>query len=491
MSNHDDTRLTCDDVRSLAFDARSSDDREAAVTGERRAGFDRHLEDCSECRAYVGQIDGMLESAAEADPADWASDGADEAFDAIMDQVDGESGGDDALADGGSSVSFQPQSYYAVAGLAAGILLTLTGFFLWGSLGPSATAPDSPTMSRSGEEGRTASAGAAPDENTSEESAPDEAGLDRELGKLAGGDSPAEGVDIYATPDASWELTGREPVTVRLDAGTILVEYLPDGAEGMRVQTRDTQIRVTGTVFYVTTDGAWTSAGVAEGRVDVEVPGRDQPIAVEAGQRLGAGYQLESLSDRARAAIDAHVDLEKHRSTLETMESSDSSGSDEAPDRESGGELAAVPSSPDRAPEDNRPDDRSTESAPSKTKPSERRATEGERPALPDRVAELRRQARAAMNRRDFAAAVRHYESMLDRLPNGHDAIPSVHLDVARIYLRNLDRPKAAARHLRTFVTRWPDDPAAKSARDEFCRIATELGRDDPLCTTPTDSDQK
>lgn len=485
MSDRDDDRLTCDDVRSLAFDARASDDREAEVNGERRAAFDRHLEECSTCRAYVGRIDGMLGSAAEADPADWASEDADETFDAVMDRLERDAGDDDGPADGGAAVEFWPRRYYAAAGLAAGILLTVAGFFAWRSAGTGADAggPAPPTQTRTSEAGEEGSEPTSDEESTSDSDPGDGPGLDR----LAAAEEDARDLEVYASPEATWAITDRDPVTVRLDAGTILVEYLPSGAEKMRVRTRDAEIRVTGTVFYVASDGAWTSTGVAEGSVEVDVPERDSPIGVETGQRLGSDYQIASMSDREREAIETHVDLERHRAELASVRSGDgedAGGVEESSEPKGKGEAAA-PGRPsgNRATDEDPSERRGEEPAPEKTKSSEIGARdEREGPDLPARVAELRRQARAAMERKDFEAAARKYEAMLDRLPEGHAAVPSVHLDVARVYLRYLERPAAAADHLRTFVTRWPDDPAAESARGELCRIAADRGRDESMC---------
>lgn len=488
MSNQDDTRLTCDDVRSLAFDARASDDRESGLSDEYRAGFDRHLDDCSECRAYLGQLDGMLAGAAEADPADWADDEPDEAFDAIMDQVD-ERDADGEDADDEATVTFLPRSYYAAAGLAAGILLSVVGFVAWQGLESGPQRPGSGSAgvagATGGEDDRPTPPGA--EEGPGQTSPDGPAGSGRDLDRLARAERSERGIDIYASPGAAWAFTDRDPATVRLDAGTILVEYLPEGTEALRVKTDDTTVRVTGTVFYVSTDGGSTTTGVAEGSVEVDAADRETSIAVGAGERLGADREVEPMSDEERASIASHIDLKRHRETLDSEASpSEKSGasapSTAEPDESSTGgtnsdEATSTPgeTSSDRAPDE--------ESAPAKSKPTaDRKGGADRRPDLPGDVADLRQQARRAMSRKDFATAARKYESMLDDLPDGHGAVPSVHLDVARLYLRHLERPEAAADHLRTFVTGWPDDPAAASAREELCRISSDLGRAEPLC---------
>jgi len=473
MSNRDDTRLSCDDVRSLAFDARATDAREAKVTGERRARFDRHLEDCSACREYVDRVDGMLGHAAEADPADWASREDDEAFDAIVEAVDRQDDGGEAPADGGAAVEFWPRSYHAAAGLAAGIALTVAGFLAWRHLGPGAdsTGPAASGPTQVAEDNESPATGANQDRDQSPESA-----HAADLDELSESDEVEEGVEVHASPGASWEITDRDPVTVRLDAGTLLVEYLPTGSGRMRVRTRDTEFRVTGTVFYVATDGVWSSAGVAEGSVEVDVPERNSLVELEAGQRLGADYRVEPMSDRERESIDARVDLERHRAELKSIVAA-------APEPEGAGDRAPSRERSEQPVESSTDDSPTGESPPQRTKsPEQTGPSGGERPDLPDPVAERRRQARAAMERRDFEQAARKYEAMLDELPDDHEATPSVHLDVARVYLHYLDRPKAAAGYLRTFVRRWPDDPAAESARDELCRIAGETDDDESLC---------
>ncbi|MFT5357201.1 MAG: ferric-dicitrate binding protein FerR (iron transport regulator)/TolA-binding protein [Polyangiales bacterium] len=74
---------------------------------------------------------------------------------------------------------------------------------------------------------------------------------------------------------------------LRLDRGSVHVEFHPDqpGEEGMVVQTPDARVVVVGTVFEVRATHDGTVVRVNEGRVRVEVEGRE-PAFVSAGEVL-------------------------------------------------------------------------------------------------------------------------------------------------------------------------------------------------------------
>lgn len=499
----DATKIGCDEARSLAFEAEAVDDHRG-LDDERRAALERHLDTCSSCRTYRQHLGGMLDGARSAEPADWGTRGDDELFEAVVDGLDGEApaGGTDESSDvGGGWTSAGGRARWGAAGLAAGVVLTVVGLAVWRTVAPSGGADRTPSVAtdRSDEEEKRGDEAEAP---AREPEQADWASVERST-------IDRDDLEIFASKGAAWEFDkgGDEGPTIRLESGRLLVEYVPESSRSLRVVADGTTVRVTGTVFYVAREGEETSTGVAEGRVEVERDGADETVTLESGDRVVGDGDVGSLPEADREAIGSRIDLEAHRRKLEERSESrrparQDEPSTSAPERsgakdrgeETGDETAAEETS---AEEESSRHGEGAESGVAANRGSgasdEAASDPGERPPRKaaddsDDDADLAARARSAMEAGDYERAAERFERLLERLPPDHPDASTAHLDVARIYLHQLDRPERAAEHLRTFVRRWPDDVAADSARRELCRLADRRGWDEGLCEEPSDS---
>ncbi len=338
---------------------------------------------------------------------------------------------------------------------------------------------------------------------------------------LAGDDA----LRVFAEPDARWSLSGESERVLRLDEGTVLVEFVPLDGATLRVEAPGYDVRVVGTVFYASTE-LQAPVGVLTGAV--EVSAGDDTTRV-AGGEAWTGDRVAALSAADDAAMGAHVDVDAHGARLDAA--SAASEAAEAPARESGEPareyVAAAEAEPAREygetareyvaaaeAEHAREYDAAAEAEPAREigepareygEPAREFGDEpareygetareygeeparefGEEPAREfgeaDATALLDEGRRAAREGRD-ADAVDALEAALAALPGGDARGATLRLDLARIYAHQLDRPEPAARHLRAFLADWPDDVAAGVALDELCRITTALGAPDARC---------
>lgn len=330
-----------------------------------------------------------------------------------------------------------------------------------------------------------------------------------------GGDAA---VRVFAEPDARWSLSGEGERVLRLDEGTVLVEFVPLDGATLRVEAPGYDVRVVGTVFYASTV-LEAPVGVLTGAVEVRAGAESTRVA--SGESWTGG-RVAALSAADDAAMAAHVDVAAHGARLDAasaaLEASAAPARESAgdparesgeparesaaparesagdPARESGEESAETVAAAEPAPARESGDEPARDSGepesgePARESGDDPARESGDEPRTgaepvtePDAAALVDEGRRAAREGRD-ADAVAALEAALAALPGGDARAATLRLDLARIYAHQLDRPAPAARHLRAFLADWPDDVAAGAALDELCRITTALGAPDARC---------
>jgi hypothetical protein len=437
--------MDCEQVRKQAYRYRRGE-----LIGAETNALEAHLDDCATCRDYYERLGILLESASSWEPSDDASD-ADDLFAGIAARIEADeadAGANDKYEDEhDDEISYdydfgRPRWASGLIGLAAGVLLTLGGFYLFWQMQESEMPGGDTESVVAGNEDKAA-------QDTAAES---------EFEALTRQESASSQVRVFGSKGADWSLVGgekeNEEIVLELDRGTLLVEFIPKDGRKLRVEAPDMSVRVVGTVFYVSTDDDGPRVGVLAG--EVEVSGPDGATAtLESERELGAGFEVRDMPEARRASLARHVDPEAHLARLAALE------------RPKSGRKKRV-RSPDK-PE-------SSDAGVQKAAEPDDSAEEQVRRLPPD-LERLRARAERATRDRRYHDAIRYYRSLLDRLPPVHPIAASVHLDLAHIYLHRLNSPGRAAPHLRTFVERWPSDVAADSARRELCKIdASEPG---------------
>jgi len=322
-------------------------------------------------------------------------------------------------------------------------------------------------------------------------------------------DADAHGaVRVFASPGAAYTVSDGPDHVLALTEGAAVVEFVGDGTETLRVDVGDWSVRVVGTAFFVEA-GDDPDVRVLTGAVEVTSPAGTS--------HLTDGIALDGRGPRAitapeRAALVARVDVDDHRAALRERRADDAAPSETA---------AASPTPPRRPPvatptpiptptptptpgprtdaRDDGPIDAGLGNGADPTipsgDPSESATTTAgstDDPIVdpdateptPDHAAlaaEARDRGRDAQRRRDWVTAADAFEASLAAEPSAPGA-GTVRLDLARIYLRQLDDPERALPHLEAFVLAHPTDVAAPAARDELCRAAEALGREVALC---------
>ncbi len=249
-------------------------------------------------------------------------------------------------------------------------------------------------------------------------------------------DSPDPDVHIFASKDAKFEMDGKFDKRLVLEDGTLLVEFIPDSGVRLSVQGKSFEVRVVGTIFYASTDGEGL-VGVVAGEVLV-TPESGGPVSVKAGQEYVVGEGVRSANTDRLAEANLHVDVERHLDLLAAR--------------------------------------RVVKDAPI----IRRKVVEPGR--LAPEHADLRNEANQLIRQGDIEGGAAMLEKLLGMLDANEPAAGSIRLDLARIYLRRLNRPQQAAIHLKRFVTTRPNDAATPLARSEYCRILSSGGRTDELC---------
>lgn len=426
----------CADVRKYAFDHRRGDLQEMELRK-----FEKHLSACEACQAYYARLDGLLDAALlrevpaqsardeifanivqRVQPGESAQSDAD-VKDALFDKIAAEIARppvaaealalaepeyeeDDAANDNRTR---RASRIFAVAALAAGVAI---GFAVR-ALVVNEVAPPHREVAEVAQQ--------APAPTTQP---PEPPAL---LAELWPQPAPAgiDNVHVFGTNDASWTLkaqgAGR---TMALDAGTVLVEFVPQRRSTLNVVGHGFTVEVTGTIFYVSANP--TTVGVVEGSVTVH--GGEKSVRLTAGDAWTPEAGKHVAPPAMRADAERVINIDEHVDALA---------------------RAAL--------------DRVVEEPP--------------RPALSKEVVQtpreqLRAAAEDALRAGRYAIAAQFYERMVAELPATLPENASLRLDLARIYIRHLGQEERAISHLRRFVGDRPDDPLTPTARDELCRIA-------------------
>lgn len=314
----------------------------------------------------------------------------------------------------------------------------------------------------------------------------------RAIASLAPADSGLDAVRILSSDAAVWSVEGGPSYQLSLREGAVLVEFVGDGRNSLTVASGDWSAKVVGTVFYAEA-GDEPDIRVLVGAVDVRSADEARIVRVDGGAAF-QGDTLRALDGGESLALAGYVDPGEHQAELDAAREARVADEQRAWDQRRLGERGAEPAreNPERnsaageatARENaeqriaaaSPPADGRGSQTPPETAPDVRSDDEEDEAPPSLSSGELGQLARDAQRRRDWASAAEHYEAWLRQTPVGAGA-GAVRLDLARIYLRRLDDPAGAYRHLESFLRSHPDDVAAPMARDEFCRVARTLGR--------------
>jgi hypothetical protein len=291
-----------------------------------------------------------------------------------------------------------------------------------------------------------------------------------------------ENVQVFASDDAAWSLSEGPAHVLTLERGTVLVEFVGDGSSSLRVDAPAWDIAVTGTVFFASVDAPGADVGVLVGSVEVVSDSGETTIALQAGRQYDVHTGLSDLNpdDRDRMALrvapgDHALRLEAARQASAVPQEPGTPG----PDADVVASAQPVRERPP-APRPVRPDS-GAEVGPRASEDAS--ADAPEEASAPGRDwSALLQEGRAAERSADWNGAVDAYESALGAMPAGAPEAATLRLDLGRIYVRRLDRPERGMFHLRRFLLTSPNDAAAPSVREEFCRFVRENGQTDPLC---------
>lgn len=243
-------------------------------------------------------------------------------------------------------------------------------------------------------------------------------------------------IKLFASKDAAYKVTGKFDKRLSLDQGTVLVEFVPDPGMRMTVEAANFEVRVVGTIFYASTDNHGT-VGVVAG--EVLVTPKDGPaVSVRAGQEYLVGQGVRTASPERVAEVNVHVDVERHLDLLAARR--------------------VMKDAPIRARKVERPQKLTLENAQTRDD-ANRRIRDG-----------------------DVEGGVEMLEKLVGELEATDPVAGSIRLDLARIYLKRLKRPRQAAVHLRRFILSRPHDAATPLAREEYCKIVVASGRADEIC---------
>ncbi len=509
---------SCETTREMVFNYRRGELSEVDA-----ALFEDALDSCPECARYADRVIEMLDTAAEAEAAEYLGRPVDDAFaddlfDAIFDDIEGGEREDadaplaqraprsavdvemefgfaersDATraseattpADAWEDPSSSAWSHNAVVFLAAAAVTIAVGAaVLIGFERTRAPEPTTPAQlrhtSKAGEAAVAALDAATPEEH--------EADADPLLDTMVAQSATTDAVKVFANPGAVWTLEdGREQKTLHLSRGTVLVEFLPRVAdERLRVVTQHTEVDVLGTVFYVSTERAQDTdartasprarVGVLTGKVRViqeAVSGQPrQQVTLRDGEEFdeaGPG-RVRPMDASTRRKGEGLVDLEQHRATLRRLRLAEAGDDTMSEDVET-----TVPTRVKAPPEDSEKG----------TAPEDRAAAPAKKAAPQPELGELRRAADRALRAKHYERAAAEYERLLARLPTGSAERARVRLELSRLYMRNLGDSERARHHLRVFVEQHPEDVMAPSARRKLCRLLGPDATKDPACVS-------
>jgi hypothetical protein len=299
----------------------------------------------------------------------------------------------------------------------------------------------------------------------------------------------AQGTDdirVFALPGAEWELTEGPENRLYLRQGAIFVEYIRQADETLTVYTDTFDVRVVGTVFYVSVESEDSEVGVLAGAVEIATAGQENAVLVQGGEQFDTVTGIASLSPEAREQMVQRVDPAEHEARLQQATASLQNNSvPNNPSRQpSVDQISAMPAPAleRNLPRDNvRPPNGLDEDADSIRPQSQPVVEESDASALTG-ADDLLAAGRSAERNGEWRLAAERYEQALRLMPRGASDAATVRLDLARIYLRRLQSPDSGMQQLRTFLQTWPLDPAAASVREEFCRLVDERNLTESLC---------
>ena len=283
---------------------------------------------------------------------------------------------------------------------------------------------------------------------------------------------PSTAVELRATDDALWHLSDEpeSPRVLTVDTGAVLVEYLPDDGRDLTVHAPNRTFVVVGTVFFVDARTDETSVGVLTGAIEIE-----GETLVDGGMHDQDGTRTMSGAERAQWT--GHVDVAMHQVRLEAAAERAERIELRPGAAQPSGEVTIAAAEVQRTRAEARPERGNRSDRGSRDRRDRRNEAEVQVEAEP--VLGLREQAERAMADQRWADAAAAYERLI---ANGSGS-SGARLDLARLYLRRLDRPELAVPHLRAFMEGNPSGPVAESARRELCRIHEASGEEEPLCS--------
>ena len=291
---------------------------------------------------------------------------------------------------------------------------------------------------------------------------------------------------MYALPGAEWELTEGAENRLDLRQGAIFVEYIRQADESLTVHTNTFDVRVVGTVFYVSAESAESEVGVLTGTVEVAMAEQETGIRVQGGEQFDTETgtttlhpeTLEQLMQRVDPA-EHEVRLQQATAALQNTEVPNDPALQRPVDQISALPAPGVERNLPR--ESARPSGAPEEDAAS-IRPEPPVAVEEPDASPRTTTADLLAAGRSAERNGEWRVAAESYEQALRVMPRGANDAATVRLDLARIYLRRLQSPESGMQQLRTFLQTWPQDPAAPSVREELCRLAAERNLTESLC---------
>jgi hypothetical protein len=299
----------------------------------------------------------------------------------------------------------------------------------------------------------------------------------------------AQGTDdirVYALPGAEWELTEGAENRLDLRQGAIFVEYIRQADESLTVHTDTFDVRVVGTVFYVSAESAESEVGVLAGTVEVAMAGQETAVRVQGGEQFDTETGATTLQPETREQLMQRVDPAEHEVRLQ--QATAALQNTEVPNdpalQRPVDQISALPApgvERNLPRESARPSGAPEEDAAS-IRPEPPVAVEEPDASPRTTTADLLAAGRSAERNGEWRVAAESYEQALRVMPRGANDAATVRLDLARIYLRRLQSPESGMLQLRTFLQTWPQDPAAASVREELCRLAAERNLTESLC---------
>ena len=298
----------------------------------------------------------------------------------------------------------------------------------------------------------------------------------------------AQGTDdirVYELPGAEWELVEGPENRLDLRQGAIFVEYIREDGESLTVHTDTFDLRVVGTVFYVSAESAESEVGVLTGTVEVEMAGQETGIRVQGGEQFDTETGTTTLHPETREQLMQRVDPAEHEVRLQqaTVAMQNAAVPNGAAVQRPVDQISALPApgvERNLIRENARPSSAPEEVAAS-IRPESPMAAE-EPDAGPRTTADILAAGRSAERNSEWRLAAESYEQALRVMPRDATDAAAVRLDLARIYLRRLQSPELGMQQLRTFLQTWPQDPAAASVREELCRLAAARNLTESLC---------